>query len=91
MEPFQNTYFVFIVGNIISHTNAVKSNILFGRPYKEKRYLKTIEACEIQHDIEMFPDGNDTEVGERNISKCLFTFIKLCLFRFEVQSIFKVC
>ena len=53
--------------------------------------MKTIEACEIQHDIEMFPDGNDTEVGERNISKCLFTFIKLCLFRFEVQSIFKVC
>ena len=46
----------------------VKSNILFGRPYKEKRYLKTVEACEIQHDIEMFPDGNDTEVGERNIS-----------------------
>ena len=29
--------------------------------------MKTVEACEIQHDIEMFPDGNDTEVGERRI------------------------
>ena len=43
----------------------MKDNILFGRPYKEKRYLKTLEACDIQHDIEMFPDGNETEVGER--------------------------
>ena len=45
--------------------HTVKDNILFGRPYKEKRYLKTVEACDIQQDIEMFPDGNDTEVGER--------------------------
>ena len=44
---------------------SVKDNILFGRPYKEKRYLKSIAACDIEHDIEMFPDGNDTEVGER--------------------------
>ena len=43
----------------------MKDNILFGRPYKEKRYLKSIAACDIEHDIEMFPDGNDTEVGER--------------------------
>ena len=40
---------------------------MFGRPYKEKRYKKTIEACELQHDLDMFPDGGLTEVGERNV------------------------
>ena len=40
---------------------------MFGRPYKEKRYKKTIEACELQHDMEMFPDGGLTEVGERHV------------------------
>ena len=51
----------------------VKDNILFGRPYKEKRYLKTVEACDIQQDIEMFPDGNDTEVGERQFHQTLIS------------------
>ena len=45
----------------------VKDNILFGRPYKEKRYIKSIQACDIQNDIEMLPDGNETEVGERGV------------------------
>ena len=46
---------------------SVKDNILFGRPYKEKRYMKTIQACDIHNDIEMLPDGNETEVGERGV------------------------
>ena len=44
---------------------------MFGRPYKEKRYKKTIEACELQHDLDMFPDGGLTEVGERNVNSRL--------------------
>ena len=50
---------------------SVKDNIMFGRPYKEKRYKKTIEACELQHDLDMFPDGGLTEVGERNVNSRL--------------------
>ena len=46
---------------------SIKENILFGRPYKEKRYLKTMAACELQHDLDMLPDGGDTEVGERGL------------------------
>ena len=51
--------------------HSVKDNIMFGRPYKEKRYKKTIEACELQHDLDMFPDGGLTEVGERNVNSRL--------------------
>ena len=43
----------------------VKDNILFGRPYKEKRFNKTIEGCDLKQDLEMLPDGLLTEVGER--------------------------
>ena len=50
---------------------SVKDNIMFGRPYKEKRFKKTIEACELQHDLDMFPDGGLTEVGERNVNSRL--------------------
>ena len=52
---------------------SVKDNIMFGRPYKEKRYKKTIEACELQHDLDMFPDGGLTEVGERNVYNTAFS------------------
>ena len=52
---------------------SVKDNIMFGRPYKEKRYKKTIEACELQHDLDMFPDGGLTEVGERNVYNAAFS------------------
>ena len=46
---------------------------MFGRPYKEKRYKKTIEACELQQDLDMFPDGGLTEVGERNVYNTAFS------------------
>ena len=52
---------------------SVKDNIMFGRPYKEKRFKKTIEACELQHDLDMFPDGGLTEVGERNVFNTAFS------------------
>ena len=45
----------------------IKDNILFGRPFKAKRYMKTIQACELKAEIDMMPDGHETEVGERGI------------------------
>ena len=51
--------------NRYSPSNLVKDNILFGRPYKEKRFNKTIEGCDLKQDLEMLPDGLLTEVGER--------------------------
>ncbi|KAG4106141.1 P-loop containing nucleoside triphosphate hydrolase protein [Neocallimastix lanati (nom. inval.)] len=46
----------------------VRDNILFGKEYKEELYNKVIELCSLSHDLEIFPDGDMTEIGERGIN-----------------------
>ncbi|KAI0070122.1 multidrug resistance-associated ABC transporter [Panus rudis PR-1116 ss-1] len=47
---------------------SIKENILFGYPYDEKRYKDVIEACALGPDLEIFEDGDDTEIGARGVS-----------------------
>ena len=47
---------------------SVKENILFGYEYDEDFYQRTIEACELLPDLEILPDGDDTQVGEKGVS-----------------------
>ena len=51
---------------IISGT--LKDNILFGIEYDEERMNKVIEVCCLEHDLEIFNKGLDTEIGERGIN-----------------------
>ncbi|KAF3057299.1 ATP-dependent bile acid permease [Daldinia childiae] len=46
----------------------VKENILFGLPYDAYRYNKTIEVCALTKDLEMFSDGENTEIGANGIN-----------------------
>lgn len=46
----------------------VEENILFGAEYDEKRFNEVIQVCALHKDIELFPLGRDTLVGERGIS-----------------------
>jgi ABC-type multidrug transport system fused ATPase/permease subunit len=46
----------------------VKDNILFGLPYDDYRYKKTVEVCALTKDIEMFSDGDETEIGANGIN-----------------------
>ena len=46
----------------------LKDNIVFGRPFNEDLYQKTVEACGLVPDIEMLPAGDATEIGERGIN-----------------------
>ncbi|OUM67324.1 hypothetical protein PIROE2DRAFT_53426 [Piromyces sp. E2] len=46
----------------------VRENILFGKEYDEELYHKVIEICALTHDLEIFPDGDMTEIGERGIN-----------------------
>ncbi|WFD36272.1 hypothetical protein MCUN1_003150 [Malassezia cuniculi] len=48
--------------------SSVRDNILFGRVYDEEHYKKCIFACALQHDLEILPDGDQTEIGERGVS-----------------------
>jgi len=48
-------------------SGTVQENILFGEPYHESKYIRTIEACSLTQDIQQFPDGDQTFVGERGV------------------------
>ncbi|THC98110.1 hypothetical protein EYZ11_002398 [Aspergillus tanneri] len=47
---------------------SVRDNILFGHGFDEKRYNQVIDACALQSDLAIFPDGDQTEIGERGIT-----------------------
>lgn len=49
-------------------SGTVRENILFSKPYDEKRYQETLEACDLAKDVERLPDGDKTTLGERGAS-----------------------
>ncbi|XP_071815671.1 ATP-binding cassette sub-family C member 9-like isoform X1 [Apostichopus japonicus] len=46
----------------------LRENILFGRPYDERRYKGVIEACCLLPHINILPALDETEIGERGIN-----------------------
>jgi ATP-binding cassette subfamily C (CFTR/MRP) protein 1 len=46
----------------------VKENILFGKEMNSEWYKKVIDACALQPDLDMLPNGDSTEIGERGIT-----------------------
>uniref|UniRef100_A0A3B6DMQ7 ABC transporter C family member 13 n=1 Tax=Triticum aestivum TaxID=4565 RepID=A0A3B6DMQ7_WHEAT len=46
----------------------IRDNILFGNPYDREKYQKVIQACALTKDIELFANGDLTEIGERGIN-----------------------
>ncbi|KAK4129639.1 P-loop containing nucleoside triphosphate hydrolase protein [Parathielavia appendiculata] len=47
---------------------SIKENILFGLPYDEERYNKTVATCALKKDLEMLDDGENTEIGANGIN-----------------------
>lgn len=47
---------------------SIKDNILFGLPFDEDRYTKTIHMCALTKDLEMLTDGERTEIGANGIN-----------------------
>ncbi|CAK5275397.1 unnamed protein product [Mycena citricolor] len=46
----------------------IRDNICFGLPFEEDRYWKAVNDACLVPDLEMFPHGDMTEVGEKGIS-----------------------
>ncbi|KAG9281118.1 ATP-binding cassette sub-family C member 8 isoform X2 [Astyanax mexicanus] len=46
---------------------SVVENITFEMPLIKQRYKTVIEACSLQPDIDILPQGDQTEIGERGI------------------------
>ncbi|KAL3615470.1 ATP-binding cassette sub- C member 9 [Castilleja foliolosa] len=49
-------------------TGNIRENILFGNRYESDKYDRTIEACALVKDFELFGAGDLTEIGERGIN-----------------------
>lgn len=49
-------------------SGTIEENILFGQPMDRKRYNETLRICALERDIEIFEDGDKTEIGERGIN-----------------------
>lgn len=46
----------------------IKDNILFGNQYDHEKYDRTVKACALIKDFELFSAGDLTEIGERGIN-----------------------
>ncbi|XP_062107655.1 putative ABC transporter C family member 15 isoform X2 [Humulus lupulus] len=49
-------------------TGNIRENILFGNEYDSAKYDRTIKACALTKDFELFSCGDLTEIGERGIN-----------------------
>ncbi|EFJ28692.1 ATP-binding cassette transporter, subfamily C, member 15, SmABCC15 [Selaginella moellendorffii] len=49
-------------------SGTIRDNILFGKTMVEESYSKVIRACALERDLEMFPLGDLTEIGERGLN-----------------------
>lgn len=46
----------------------IEENILFGKQMERAKYDCVLEACALKKDLELFPYGDQTEIGERGIN-----------------------
>lgn len=54
-------------------TTIQRENILFGRPFDEERYWKVVDDTCLLPDLELFADGDMTEVCAPLTSTIVFT------------------
>ncbi|KAK3429402.1 hypothetical protein EUGRSUZ_E00827 [Eucalyptus grandis] len=49
-------------------TGTIQENILFGSALDSVKYREVIQKCSLAKDIEMFPFGDQTQIGERGVN-----------------------
>ena len=49
-------------------SGTVRENIVFGREFKDEKYLKALQVCNLLEDIGHFAKGDLTRIGERGVS-----------------------
>ncbi|KAJ3199320.1 Multidrug resistance-associated protein 1 [Entophlyctis luteolus] len=49
-------------------SGTVRENILFGQKFNETKYTTILQASALEHDLEIFPAGDMTEIGERGVN-----------------------
>ncbi|CAN1785879.1 ABC transporter C family member 8 [Linum perenne] len=49
-------------------SGTVRENVLYGKPMNQARYEKAIKSCALDKDINSFPHGDLTEIGQRGLN-----------------------
>ena len=49
-------------------SGTIRDNILFGRPFDNRRYFEVLDVCCMQADLNNFSKGDLTEIGHRGVS-----------------------
>ncbi|KAI6657774.1 Multidrug resistance-associated protein 4-like [Oopsacas minuta] len=49
-------------------SGTLRDNIIFGNPLNLERYEKVIDTCCLREDIQLFPQGDFTLIGERGVT-----------------------
>ena len=47
---------------------SLRENILMGQPFYEERYNKVLQICSLLPDLEMLPNSDLTEIGEKGVN-----------------------
>ncbi|XP_042048659.1 putative ABC transporter C family member 15 [Salvia splendens] len=58
----------FVLQSAWIQTGTVRDNVLFGKDMDRSFYENVVEACALNHDIEMWADGDLCVVGERGLN-----------------------
>jgi ATP-binding cassette, subfamily C (CFTR/MRP), member 1 len=46
----------------------LRENVLFGQPDNDARFQEVVKACCLEHDLDVLPQGDLTEIGEKGIN-----------------------
>ncbi|XP_028797343.1 ABC transporter C family member 10-like [Neltuma alba] len=60
--------FAYVSQTAWIQTGTVRENILFGSTMDSQRYQETLERSSLVKDLELFPHGDFTEIGERGVN-----------------------
>ncbi|KAF7821792.1 ABC transporter C family member 10-like [Senna tora] len=60
--------FAYVSQSAWIQTGTIRENILFGSPMDAQRLQETLERSSLVKDLELFPHGDLTEIGERGVN-----------------------
>ncbi|KAG9414706.1 hypothetical protein AC1031_008111 [Aphanomyces cochlioides] len=73
MEKYAGSVFV---GGSVAYSSqqpwiqnaTIRDNILFGKPFDEAKYADVVRACALTKDLDSFPAGDRTEIGQKGVN-----------------------
>nr|KYP74821.1 ABC transporter C family member 10 [Cajanus cajan] len=60
--------FAYVSQTAWIQTGTIRENILFGSDMDAEKYQETLHRCSLEKDLELFPHGDLTEIGERGVN-----------------------